>query len=524
LLKNLRIGPRLGLAFASVLVLFTVTSVFAIVQMSRMSHRVQLIVRGYNHVDDLISDTMDQSRDIQAHLRTMALADPAAARDEAAGITEDLEAFAKDAAELPSVLAGEDARAFFQAAMASWVPMAAANAETLRLLQGGDRKGGTTHLLGSAAVQDTFLKDADHLSQLMKKRMDQTYEEAQNGYRAARDTLALILALALVAGVFFAQFITRSITRPIRSFQEAMAAAARGDLTVAARVDSSDEVGGLGVALNQMLEGLRVAFREVASASTAVASGATELSSSAGEMSVTTGEIAQGSEAIHGITTQMASAMNQLAASVHQVADNLKVSMRQSGLVVQAATEGGQGGTVAVQGMQKIHEATQNIARVITLIQEIARQTNLLSLNAAIEAAKAGSQGKGFAVVAEEVRKLADRSRSAATEIEGLTSDTQVAVAEGTRSVESTLRLIGQIQEAITSMASLTQEVSAATSQQAVTALQVAHHVDDAAQQVGRNAAATQQLSATVNEISRTAAELARISDGLAHSASLFRV
>jgi methyl-accepting chemotaxis protein len=144
--------------------------------------------------------------------------------------------------------------------------------------------------------------------------------------------------------------------------------------------------------------------------------------------------------------------------------------MHQSGVVVQAATEGGQGGNEAVQRMKKIHVATQNITKVITLIQEIARQTNLLSLNAAIEAAKAGSHGRGFSVVAEEVRKLADRSRSAAKEIEGLTSDTQGAVAEGTSSVETTLGLIGQIQEAITSLASLTQEISAATSQQAVTA------------------------------------------------------
>jgi len=523
LLKNLRIGPRLGLAFSGILVLFLGTSVFAIVQMSQMSQRVERIVKGFNHEDDLISDMMDQSREIQQHLRTIALAEDGA-KEEAAAIAGNVEGFAKSAGELPSVLDAPDSRDFFNAAMASWTPLAAADAETLRLLQAGDHKGGTAHLLESAKLQERFLGDADNLSQLMKVRMDATYREAQGGYQRSRDWLVLILVLAMSAGLFFALFITRTITGPIRSFQETMAAAARGDLTGTARVDSQDEVGGLGVSLNQMLEGLRVAFRDVVTAAAAVASGAAELSSSSEEMSVTTGDIAKGSEAIHGITTQMASAMNQLAASVHQVAGNLKVSMLQSGVVVQAATEGGQGGNEAVQRMKKIHVATQNIAKVITLIQEIARQTNLLSLNAAIEAAKAGSHGKGFSVVAEEVRKLADRSRSAAKEIEGLTSDTQGAVAEGTSSVETTLGLIGQIQEAITSLASLTQEVSAATSQQAVTAQQVARHVDDAAQQVGRNATATQQLSATVNEISRTAADLARISDGLAHSAARFRV
>ena len=370
MLKNLKIGPRLGLAFSGVLVLFLFTSVFAVLQMSQMSQRVERIVKGFNHEDDLISNLMDQSREIQQHLRSLALGEEGS-KTEAAAIAENPVAFAKSAGELPTVLDADDSRNFFNAAMASWAPLAAANAETLRLLQAGDHKGGTAHLLESYKLQEMFHGNADNLSQLMKTRMDATYQEAQADYQRSRNILILILVLAMSAGLFFALLITRSITRPIRSFQETMAAAARGDLTVAAQVDSQDEVGDLGVSLNQMLEGLRVAFRDVATASAAVASGAAELSASSEKMSVTTGEIAKGSEVIHGITTQMASAMNQLAASVHQVADNLKVSMHQSGVVVQAANEGGQGGTEAVLRMKKIHEATQNIARVITLIQDL---------------------------------------------------------------------------------------------------------------------------------------------------------
>jgi methyl-accepting chemotaxis protein len=318
--------------------------------------------------------------------------------------------------------------------------------------------------------------------------------------------------------------ITRSITRPIQAFKETMALAAQGDLTVTARIDSHDQVGSLGVALNQMLAKLAGTLRQVGQASAAVASGATELSSSAEEMAATTAQIAEGSEAINVVTAQMASAINQLAASVHQVADNVRVSVAQAGLVVSAADQGGQGGSDAVQRMKAITETTRSIAKVITLMQEIARQTNLLSLNAAIEAAKAGAHGKGFAVVAEEVRKLADRSRSAAVEVEGLTRDNLGAVAGGTAAVETTLGLIGQIQEAIGSMASLTREVGAATEEQATTAVQVARHVDEASAQVGRNAAATQQLAATVHEISRTATELARVSEGLAQAVAVFRV
>jgi len=525
MLKKLQIGPRLAFAFASLLVLLLVTSGLAIVQMSQLASRVERIVKGYNHEDDLIGATQDAIRAIQACLRTIALTeDPDLVKAQLAEIQKQREELTRATDELKAILDSEQSRKLFEKVMASRAPAAAANDETLRLLQAGQRKEGIAHLLGATGTNEAFLGDADAFSQLMKDKMTNAYNEAEAGYHLALQLILLILAVAVAGGTLQAVLITRSITRPIQSFKETMALAAKGDLTVTARVDSRDQVGSLGVALNEMLAKLGGTLRQVSQASAAVASGATELSSSAVQMSATTEQIAQGSEAIDAVTAQMASAINQLAASVHQVADNIRVSVEQSDLVVGAAHKGGQGGADAVERMKKIAETTTNISKVITLIQEIARQTNLLSLNAAIEAAKAGQHGKGFAVVAEEVRKLADRSRSAAVEIEGLTLDTRGAVESGTSAVESTLGLIGQIQEAIGSLASLTREVGAATEEQATTAVEVARHVDEASVQVGRNAAATQQLAATVQEISRTAADLARVSEGLAQAVAVFRV
>jgi methyl-accepting chemotaxis protein len=241
-------------------------------------------------------------------------------------------------------------------------------------------------------------------------------------------------------------------------------------------------------------------------------------------MSVTTEQIAQGSETIHAATSRMASAIAQLAASVQQVAGNVKTSVDQSEAAVHAAEAGRTGGAEAVDRMHRISEVTGSIARVIGLIQEIARQTNLLSLNAAIEAAKAGEQGVGFAVVAEEVRKLADRSRDAAKEIERLIHDSLAAADQGSGAVQSTLGLIGEIQQTIGNLAALTHEVGSATREQASSADEVSQAVESAAQEMARNAAATQQLSATVHEVSRTSSDLARIADGLAQSVAAFRV
>jgi methyl-accepting chemotaxis protein len=268
---------------------------------------------------------------------------------------------------------------------------------------------------------------------------------------------------------------------------------------------------------------LRETLREVTSASQAVASGATELSASSEQMSSTTQEIARGGELLHSATDSVASAVVQFLASVEQVAGNVQVSARHAEESVAAADAGTEESRKLAEGMERIRAATVKINSAVGVIREIAQQTNLLSLNAAIEAAKAGDQGKGFAVVADEVRKLAERSRQATLEIATLIRDTDGVVAEGVASAASTTRIIGRIHDAIGNVSSRVQEIGAATTEQSGTAGEIAKRMEESAREVGQNAAATHQLSATVQEISRTASDLAQISDNMARAAARFR-
>jgi methyl-accepting chemotaxis protein len=226
-------------------------------------------------------------------------------------------------------------------------------------------------------------------------------------------------------------------------------------------------------------------------------------------------QIATVSESLRVSGDQVAMAMEQLKGRVQDVSNHLDNSNRETQGAVTATIASSQSGEDASRGIAEIREATQQIVKAVSVIQEIARQTNLLSLNAAIEAAKAGTMGKGFAVVAEEVRKLADRSRTAAGEIATLAQRTEEAVATGVQGVEATLSSLNDIRRRISDVAGQFQGIDAAIKVQATTSKEVDALVKENHSQLAQNASATHELSATVHEITRTAGDLAEVAEGL---------
>jgi len=174
--------------------------------------------------------------------------------------------------------------------------------------------------------------------------------------------------------------------------------------------------------------------------------------------------------------------------------------------------------------MRAIQDATTRIVSAVQAIQGIARQTNLLSLNAAIEAAKAGAAGKGFAVVAEEVRKLAERSAQSAKEIEGIIRITEEAVAGGDASVRTTLDHLEAIRRRISEIASRIRGIGGLSQEQARTSQTVGRLMDETAHQLDQNATAAHQMSTAVREIARTSEELAKVAEGLKDVVGRFKL
>ncbi|HEX8046597.1 methyl-accepting chemotaxis protein [Rhizobium sp.] len=277
----------------------------------------------------------------------------------------------------------------------------------------------------------------------------------------------------------------RQMTSNLRNTAEIANKISNGDLTISPKPLSDKDT--LGIALQQMVERLRGVVADALSASDNVSSGSQELSSSSEQVSQGATEQASAAE-------EASAAMEEMAANIRQNADNAAQTekiARQSSKDAEASGE----------AVNRAVHAMRIIAEKIGIVQEIARQTDLLALNAAVEAARAGEHGKGFAVVASEVRKLAERSQSAAAEISAMSANTVTAAQDAGD-------MLGRLVPDIRKTAELVSEISAACREQDIGAAQINEAIQQLDKGTQQNAGASEQMSATSEELAAQAEEL----------------
>jgi methyl-accepting chemotaxis protein len=358
----------------------------------------------------------------------------------------------------------------------------------MALLKARNFKAANEHVVNGINPRLAKLEEGlDALIKLQVREGSEAFSASQSNYVSTRNFLVGSIVLGIMLSLGVSLGIIRSITRPLSEAVEAADNLSRGDLTFAIEVKSGDETGQLLASMKNMVEKLKTVVADVKNAADNVASGSQQLSAGSEQMSQGTTEQAASAE-------EASSSVEEMNATIRQNADNSqqteKIALKSSN----DALESGKAVSESVSAMKEI-------ASKISIIEEIARQTNLLALNAAIEAARAGEHGKGFAVVASEVRKLAERSQTAAGEICRL-SISSVEVAE--RAGSMLTKLVPDIQKT----SELVQEISASSKEQASGADQINSAIQQLNQVIQQNAGAAEEMASTAEELSSQAEQL----------------
>ncbi|WP_018130546.1 methyl-accepting chemotaxis protein [Effusibacillus pohliae] len=378
--------------------------------------------------------------------------------------------------------------------------------------------------------------------------------------------MLLVVAISTLIGALLVYLIIRSVTQPLKKLIEASDRISQGDLTRRIEVRSKDELGQLGESFNKMADSLRSVLTEVGETAIQLAASSEELTASAEQTSKATEQIAStiqevalGTEQQVHHVKESAKAVNEMSAGVRQIATNAQNVSATAMRASEISAEGGQAIQTAVRQMNSIHltvnglaqsvkelgNRSQEIGKIVEVITGIAEQTNLLALNAAIEAARAGEHGRGFAVVADEVRKLAEQSAQSAQQIGELIQTIQAetdkavqsmetatqAVAAGIGVVDQAGRSFDEIQRAVNEVAEQIQEGSAAAQQISAGTGQVVQAIETISEVTETTAAGTQNVSAaaeeqlaSMQEITASAATLAKMAEELQSLVQTFKV
>ncbi|MDI2142182.1 methyl-accepting chemotaxis protein [Pseudomonas sp. ITA] len=377
----------------------------------------------------------------------------------------------------------------------------------------------------------TIVTLSEQLYQIQLDRRD--IESAQ-----ARTLQLISTLLALLVGVIAAFIITRQITRPLQETMAVVDRIASGDLSHNVIVTRRDELG----VLQQGIARMGVTLRDLISG---IRDGVTQIASAAEELSAVTEQTSAGVNSQKVETDQVATAMHEMTATVQEVARNAEEASQAAAAADGEAREGDKVVNEAIaqierlasevvrstEAMSVLQQESDKIGSVMDVIKAVAEQTNLLALNAAIEAARAGEAGRGFAVVADEVRGLAQRTQKSTEEIEGLVAGLQngtqqvSAVMNNSRALtDSSVALtrkagdsLENITRTVSNIQSMNQQIAAAAEQQSAVAEEISRSIINVRD-------VSEQTAAASDETAKSSVELARLGGQLQQMVSHFRV
>ncbi|VVM40292.1 methyl-accepting chemotaxis protein [Pseudomonas fluorescens] len=530
-LRNLNIAPRAFLGFAFIALLVIVLGVFAVNRMSII--RQSSIDMGSTQLPSVgflgnVTENILRMRILS--FRILVNREPASLQEAETRIGVLTDKALKAQASYAALPMGPDEAALYKVFSATLDNYMQAQREMLDLSR-QNRLDEMRNLINTR-IKDGTDKMGEQLNRLVTYNTEGAKAAglvAEDNYNTAVNGIIGVSVVAALMTVLLAWLLTRSIVTPLNRAVQAAETIAGGNLTKAIEIDGKDEPARLLGALSTMQDNLRKTIEQIAGS-------ATQLGAAAEELSAVTEEASRGLQQQNNEIEQAATAVNEMTAAVEEVARNAVSTSEASNQSTQAAREGRDRVVETVDAIQTMTHDVQNtslmieglaaqgrdIGKVLDVIRAIAEQTNLLALNAAIEAARAGEAGRGFAVVADEVRALAHRTAQSTQEIEKMVAGIQNGTGEAVSSMQqsnqrtqSTLemaRAAGIALEQITQSIHLINErnlvIASASEEQAQVSREVDRNLVNIRDLATQSAAGANQTSAATHELSRLAVDL----------------
>ena len=380
-------------------------------------------------------------------------------------------------------------------------------------------------------VEKAIVQDGQNLGSL---KMAFSIEDIQRNIKQNRFAVLIVSFVIIGLGFLFGLYLSSVIIKPIQQVNSILQVISRGegDITKRLEIDRDDEIGALTKEFDIFIDTIHSIVKQVKENTESVAAGTNEIKTAASI-------IATGAEEQRNQTSEVAASVQEMTAAILENSKNASKTAEVSKAAKQKAIEGSQAMVEVKEGIENIVQSAHRtdsivdslsgragqIGDIIEVINDIADQTNLLALNAAIEAARAGEQGRGFAVVADEVRKLAERTTKATAQIEetiraiqedtkdasASTLDSLEAVKKGKESTEKTDQILSDIMKAVTEAVDMVNQIAAATEEMSVGAKEIANNVDKINSVTRESTEGIEQMASTAEQLSVTTEELRQL-------------
>ncbi|WP_428977857.1 methyl-accepting chemotaxis protein [Pseudomonas marginalis] len=530
-LRHLNIAPRASLGFAFIALLVVVLGGFAANRMTLIRQAsVDMSSNQLPSVTYLAQMTENVLRMRILSFRVLVNREPAGLQEAETRIGVLVDKVKTAQAGYAALPAGTEEAALYKTFVSTLDNYFKAQADMLALSKQGDVEQMRT--LINTRIKEGTDQMGEQLNKLIAinaANAKQASDAAGHSYTSAITGIIVVSVSAALLTVLLAWLLTRSIVTPLRKAVQVAETIAGGNLTSVVEDNGNDEPARLINALSTMQTNLRQTIQHIAGSATQLASAATELSA-------VTEEASRGLQQQNNEIDQAATAVNEMTAAVEEVARNAVSTSEASNQSNQAARSGRDRVMETVGAIQTMTQDVQNtaamieglatqgrdIGKVLDVIRAIAEQTNLLALNAAIEAARAGEAGRGFAVVADEVRALAHRTAQSTQEIEKMVAGIQNGTGEAVQSMQQSnqrtqdtlemARAAGVALEQITQSISLINErnlvIASASEEQAQVSREVDRNLVNIRDLATQSAAGANQTSAASHELSRLAVDL----------------